>query len=97
MTSMSATTLDTSEACARVVRAFSRMEQVTALGHSPDFFSCSTKSQAPRVSPDCTRAFKIPWYVTKLAGMLLSDISLNQTITSLVHVTAVFPCRTSLP
>merc|ERR1719329_2004999 len=61
MASMSATTLDTSWECARVVKAFSRIEQVTAFGQRRDAFICSTKSHAPRVSPDCTRAFKIPW------------------------------------
>merc|ERR1719276_478263 len=77
MASISSATLDTSAACERVVRTFSRIEQVTAFGERPDVFICSTKLHAPRESPDCTRAFKIPWYVTKLAGMLLSDISLR--------------------
>merc|ERR1719181_1227192 len=61
MASISPTTFDTSAECARVVRAFNRIEQVTAFGQRPDAFNCSTKSHAPRVSPDCTRAFKIPW------------------------------------
>merc|ERR1719265_448020 len=52
MASMSPTTFDTSEACDFIVRAFNRMEQVTAFGQRPDAFICSTKSQAPRVSPD---------------------------------------------
>merc|ERR1719230_2304596 len=53
MASMSSTTLDTSGACARDVRAFNKIEQVTAFGQRPDFFICSTKSHAPRLSPDC--------------------------------------------
>merc|ERR1719446_1116559 len=84
MASMSATTLDTSAACERCVRAFNKIEQVTAFGQRPDAFIRSTKSHAPRVSPDCTRAFKMPWYVTKLAGMLLSDISLSSSRAALI-------------
>merc|ERR1719446_1440182 len=61
MASMSATTLDTSGACVRVVRAFNKIEHVTAFGQRPDAFICSTKFHAPRESPDCTRAFKMPW------------------------------------
>merc|ERR1740138_119958 len=96
MASMSPTTLDTSEACERVVRAFNRIEQVTAFGQRPDGFICSTKFHAPRVSPNCTRAFKMPWYVTKLAGMLLSDISLRSSRAAFILPSARCPFITVL-